>query len=83
MQAYMNACIFINLVFICSAYEAMETYIPVSEDEVGFQAQDRIKVVAKSMDGWWKIRSVHNFFKPLLFSTTIAIYSNNDNYIAQ
>lgn len=41
-----------------TVYEAMEAYIPTSEDEVGFNAQDRIKVIAKSMDGWWKIRLV-------------------------
>ena len=48
---------------LCSpvVYEAMEGYTPISEDEVGFRAQDRIIVIAKSMDGWWKIRSVPSY----------------------
>ena len=40
-----------------TVYEAMEEYSPVSEDEIGFKVHDKIKVIAKSMDGWWKIRS--------------------------
>ena len=39
-----------------SVYEALENYIPQSEDEVGFKAGDKVEVIAKSMDGWWKIK---------------------------
>ena len=39
-----------------TGYEALENYIPQSEDEVGFKAGDKIEVITKSMDGWWKIR---------------------------
>ena len=41
-----------------AVYEAMETYVADGDDEVGFRAGDRIEVITKSMDGWWKIRFV-------------------------
>ena len=41
-----------------SVYEAMESYVPQNEDEVGFMTGDKIEVLSKSMDGWWKIRCV-------------------------
>ena len=34
----------------------MESFSAESEDEVGFKAGERIHVISKSMDGWWKIR---------------------------
>ena len=37
-------------------YEAMESYIPQSEDEVGISIGEKVTIVHKSMDGWWKIR---------------------------
>jgi hypothetical protein len=43
-------------VYIYAVYEAMESFSAESEDEVGFKAGDRIHVINKSMDGWWKIR---------------------------
>ncbi len=41
-----------------TVYEAMESFSAESEDEVGFKAGERIHVISKSMDGWWKIRYV-------------------------
>ena len=41
---------------LCSEYEAMESYKAENEDEVGFKSGDRIEVLSKSMDGWWKIK---------------------------
>ena len=41
-----------------SVYEAMESYVPQNDDEVGFMTGDKIEVLSKSMDGWWKIRCV-------------------------
>lgn len=35
----------------------MENYTPENDDEVGFKAGEKIEVVHKNMDGWWKIRS--------------------------
>ena len=46
------------LLSVPSVYEAMESYAPQNDDEVGFNTGDRIEVLSKSMDGWWKIRSV-------------------------
>ena len=43
---------------IHSVYEAMESFAPENEDEVGFSAGERLHVISKSMDGWWKIRYV-------------------------
>ena len=34
----------------------MESYIPQSEDEIGLSAGDKVVVIHKSMDGWWKIK---------------------------
>ena len=34
----------------------MESFSAENEDEVGFKAGERIHVINKSMDGWWKIR---------------------------
>ena len=48
-----------GVIYTCdllSVYEALENYTPQSEDEVGFRAGDKVEVLAKSMDGWWKIR---------------------------
>ena len=39
-----------------SVYEAMESYVPQNDDEVGFMTGDKIEVLSKSMDGLWKIR---------------------------
>ena len=39
-----------------SVYEAMESFSAENDDEVGFRAGERIHVIHKSMDGWWKIR---------------------------
>lgn len=36
----------------------MESFSAENEDEVGFRAGERIHVINKSMDGWWKIRYV-------------------------
>ena len=36
----------------------MESFSAENEDEVGFKAGERIHVINKSMDGWWKIRYV-------------------------
>ena len=44
--------------FVYAVYEAMESFSAESEDEVGFKAGERIHVINKSMDGWWKIRYV-------------------------
>ena len=41
-----------------TVYEAMESYVPQNEDEIGFNTGDKIEVLSKSMDGWWKIRCV-------------------------
>ena len=42
--------------FLHAVYEAMESFAPENEDEVGFAAGERLHVISKSMDGWWKIR---------------------------
>lgn len=34
----------------------MESYMAQSEDEIGLFLGDKVTVVRKSMDGWWKIR---------------------------
>ena len=34
----------------------MESYSAQSEDEVTFKTGDKIQVLSKSLDGWWKIR---------------------------
>lgn len=39
-----------------AVYEAMESFAAENEDEVGFKAGERVHVISKSMDGWWKIR---------------------------
>lgn len=53
----MNGFSCINLFIIyCSEYEAMECYIAQSEDEIALSVGEKVTVVYKSMDGWWKIR---------------------------
>lgn len=37
-------------------YEAMESYVAQSEDELGLSVGERVTVLHKSLDGWWKIR---------------------------
>ncbi len=41
---------------VATAYEAMETYFAENDDEVTMKAGERVEVIGKSMDGWWKIR---------------------------
>jgi hypothetical protein len=43
-------------VFLFIVYEAMESYYAENDDEITFKAGDRVDVISKSMDGWWKIR---------------------------
>ena len=43
--------------FFPKDYEAMESFVPQSEDEIGFEAGEKVEVLHKKMDGWWKIRS--------------------------
>ena len=45
------------IVGLCTVFVAMESYAAENDDEVGFMAGDKIEVVNKNMDGWWKIRS--------------------------
>ena len=42
---------------LCTVFVAMESYAAENDDEVGFKAGDKIEVVNRNMDGWWKIRS--------------------------
>lgn len=42
--------------YFLTEYEAMESYVPQSEDEVGISVGEKVTIVHKSMDGWWKIR---------------------------
>ena len=60
---------FANLLFP-KDYEAMESFVPGSEDEIGFEAGEKVKVLHKKMDGWWKIRCgqyAHQIGSPELF----------------
>lgn len=34
----------------------MESYFAENDDEITMKAGDRVDVISKSMDGWWKIR---------------------------
>ena len=53
----------------------MESFSAENEDEVGFKAGERIHVISKSMDGWWKIRCVHMHAAADLAN----IYKSNSN----
>lgn len=34
----------------------METYFAENDDEITIKAGDKVDVINKSMDGWWKIK---------------------------
>lgn len=39
-----------------TVYEAMETYFAENDDEITMKAGDKVEVISKSMDGWWRIK---------------------------
>ena len=47
-----------GIALLSKDYEAMESFVPQSEDEIGFEVGEKVEVLHKKMDGWWKIRCV-------------------------
>ena len=55
LSIILSACLS-SCLFVCTVYEAMESYFAENDDEITIKAGERVEVVSKSMDGWWKIR---------------------------
>jgi hypothetical protein len=43
-----------NLLFL--VYEAMDNYFAQNDDEIEVSVGDKVTVMHKNMDGWWKIK---------------------------
>ena len=70
---------FIGLVSVCVClslshsleYEAVDSYKAENDDEIELSAGDKVVVLHKNMDGWWKIKYTH-MHTPLLVHCTYS-----------
>ena len=46
------------MVAIILEYEVMDTFKAENEDEIELYPGDKVVILSKSMDGWWKIKYV-------------------------
>ena len=52
-------------------YEAVDSYKAENDDEIELSAGDKVVVLHKNMDGWWKIKYTH-MHTPLLVHCTYS-----------